>query len=73
MATDETLLEELYELLTLYFEFSPGGGLVKPFESINKIEPQLDRIIFKEALFARISDTIMKLMADEEKGDSKCI
>lgn len=73
MAKNEALLEELYELLTLYFEFSPGGGLVKPLEFIDKIEPQLDRVIFKEALFARISDTIMKLMADETKGASKCI
>ena len=62
MATDETLLEELYELLTLYFEFSPGGGLVKPFKNGDKIEPQLDRVIFREALFARISDTIMRLI-----------
>ncbi len=72
MAANEALLEELYELLTLYFEFSPGGGIVKPSKN-NKIEPQLDRVIFREALFARISDTIMKLMAEETKGDSICI
>lgn len=64
MAKDEEMLEELYELLTLYFEFSPGGDLAKPFEKKGKVEPQLDRVIFRERLFARISNTIMKLMAD---------
>jgi hypothetical protein len=64
LAKNEEVLEELYELLTLYFEFSPGGDLAKPFEKRGKVEPQLDRVIFKERLFAKISDTIMKLMAD---------
>lgn len=64
MVKNEEMLEELYELLTLYFEFSPGGDLAKPFEKKGKIEPQLDRVIFREMLFARISNTIMKLMAD---------
>ena len=64
MAKNEEMLEELYELLTLYFEFSPGGDLVKPFEKRGRAEPQLDRVIFREALFARISETIMKLMAE---------
>lgn len=63
MAANEEMLEELYELLTLYFEFSPGGSLVKTFEKQIKIEPVLDRIIFKEALLAKISETIMRLMA----------
>ena len=62
MAKNEEVLEELYELLTLYFEFSPGGDFVKPFEKQGRVEPQLDRVIFREALFARISETIMKLM-----------
>ena len=62
MVENEDMLEELYDLLTLYFEFSPGGNLVKTFEKRDKVEPQLDRVIFKEALFAKISDTIMKLM-----------
>jgi len=57
------MLEELYELLTLYFEFSPGGDLAKPFEKKGKVEPQLDRVIFREMLFANISSTIMKLMS----------
>ena len=63
MVKDEEMLEELYELLSLYFEFSPGGSLVKSFEKPYKIEPSLDRVILKETIFARISDTIMKLMA----------
>ena len=63
MAKNEEMLEELYELLTLYFEFSPGGDLAKPFEKKGKVEPQLDRVIFREMLFANISSTIMKLMS----------
>lgn len=63
MAQNEEMLEELYELLTLYFEFSPGGSLVKPFEPPAKIEPSLDRVIFREALLAKISDTVMRLIA----------
>ena len=59
MVTDEKMLEELYELLTLYFEFSPHGGFVKSFEKPNKIEPQLDRAIFREALLARITTLIV--------------
>lgn len=62
MAENEEMLEELYELLTLYFEFSPGGDFVKTFSKPQKIEPALDRVIFKEAILARISSTIMKLM-----------
>ena len=60
MVKDEKMLEELYELLTLYFEFSPGGDLVKPFDSRGKIEPQLDRVILREAIFAKITASLMK-------------
>ena len=62
MAENEEMLEELYELLTLYFEFSPGGSLVKTFDKHCHSDPTLDRIICKESLFAEITDTIMKLM-----------
>lgn len=55
MAENEALLEELYELLTLYFEFSPGGNFVKPNEKRQKTEPQLDRVIFKERLVREIN------------------
>ena len=42
MATDEKMLEELYELLGLYFEISPHGGFVKTFEKPCMVEPALD-------------------------------
>ncbi len=63
MAPDEKMLEELYELLTLYFEFSPGGSLAKPFDKHCHSDPTLDMIIFRETIFAKISETIMRLMA----------
>ena len=58
MAPDEKMLEELYELLTLYFEISPHGGLVKTFEKPHAIEPALDKAIFREELRSRI-DALM--------------
>lgn len=54
MAENEEMLEELYELLTLYFEISPHGGFVKTFDRRLDIEPALDRVIFKEELHSRI-------------------
>lgn len=62
MVTDEKVLEELYELLTLYFnlDFSPGGIFEKTFQTRHKNEPQLDKVIFKEKLLAIITETIMK-------------
>lgn len=62
MAANEEMLEELYELLTLYFEFSQGGSLVKTFDKHCNTDPTLDMVIFRETIFARISDTIMRLM-----------
>ena len=59
MAPDEKMLEELYELLTLYFEISPHGGLVKTSETNGLVEPALDRIVFREELFARITSLIV--------------
>lgn len=59
MAPDEKMLEELYELLTLYFEISPHGGLVKSFEKPQMIEPSLDLVIFREELLARITRLIV--------------
>lgn len=64
MVKNEDLLEELYELLTLYFEFSQGGDLVKPFGQPKKVEPQLDRVILREAIFAKITYCVMKLKVD---------
>ena len=59
MVTDEKMLEELYELLTLYFEISPHGGFVKTFEKPYLVEPGLDRVIFKEDLLAAITRLII--------------
>lgn len=59
MAPDEKMLEELYELLTLYFEISPHGGLVKTFEKPHAVEPALDYIFLKEKIFARITSLIV--------------
>ena len=59
MVTDEKMLEELYELLTLYFEISPHGGFVKTSRIVPDIEPQLDFVIFREELFARITKLIV--------------
>lgn len=59
MVTGEKVLEELYELLTLYFEISPHGGFVKTFEKPYLIEPGLDRVIFKEDLLAVITRLII--------------
>ena len=59
MATDEKMLEELYELLGLYFEISPHGGFVKTFEKPQKIEPALDYILLKEKIFARITSLLI--------------
>lgn len=60
MAANEEMLEELYELLTLYFEFSPGGSLVKTFDKHCHSDPTLDMVIFRETIFARITDCLMK-------------
>ena len=59
MVTDENLLEELYELLTLYFEISPHGGFVKTFQKPHMVEPALDQVIFREHLLARITELIV--------------
>ena len=63
MVANEKMLEELYELLTLYFEFSPGGNLVKTFDKHCHSDPTLDMVIFRETILAKISETIMRLMA----------
>lgn len=55
----EKMLEELYELLGLYFEISPHGGFVKTCGNRLDVEPQLDRVIFKEKLLAQITSLIV--------------
>ena len=60
MAPDEKMLEELYELLALYFEVSPHGGIVKGFEKTQFVEPALDHILLREKLLTRITTLIME-------------
>ncbi len=60
MVANEEMLEELYDLLTLYFEFSPGGNLVKTFDKHCNSNPTLDIVIFRETILARITDILMR-------------
>lgn len=56
----DDLFEKLYELLTLYFDYGRvKTGVVSCNEIITSIEPQLDSIILKEDLAARI-DSILR-------------
>lgn len=66
MATDEKMLEELYELLTLYFEIRQPAGIMHATASKERIEPQLDRVILQKELLARISSLIVG-------GDKQCL
>ena len=67
MATNEEVLEELYELLGLYFGIEIGGGIVKPGKSY--VEPQLDRVIFREKLLTRITTLIIAEFTCNSKGE----
>ena len=60
MAPNEEMLEELYELLTLYFEISPHGGLVNSFEKPHLVEPALDHILLREKLLSKITMLMVK-------------
>ena len=50
----EQILEELYELLDLYFRIEIGSGIVRTNEDISNIEPSLDRKILREEIFEKI-------------------
>ena len=50
----EEVLEELYELLDLYFRIEIGSGIVRTDEDISRIEPSLDREIFREGILEKI-------------------
>lgn len=65
MAPDEKVLEELYELLELYFNISQKGGLVKTFEKPHLVEPALDRILLREKLLTKITMLIMETISHE--------
>lgn len=60
MVTDEKVLEELYELLGMYFSLSlPGGIVFKECKDSKDVQPQLDRVIFQEHVLAKISKLII--------------
>jgi len=67
MATDEKMLEELYELLGLYFGIEIGNGVVKPGKGM--VEPQLDRVILREKLLTRITTLIVEGFTCNSKGE----
>ena len=60
MAPDEKALEELYELLTLYFTVHTHGGLVNGLEKPKLVEPALDHILLREKLLTKITTLIME-------------
>lgn len=70
MAQDEEVLEELYELLGLYFGLDIGGGIVKTTNR-SMMEPALDRVIFREKLLTRITTLIMAEFLCNSKGEDK--
>ena len=60
MVKDEKVLEELYELLGLYFAINlPGGVIASGFKDCKNVEPALDKLIFQEKIFARITSLIV--------------
>lgn len=67
MAANEEVLEELYELLGLYFGIEIGNGVVKPGKGM--VEPQLDRVILREKLLTRITTLIVEGFTCNSKGE----
>lgn len=67
MAADEEMLEELYELLTLYFTISQPGGLVNGSEKPRLIEPALDHILLREKVLTKITTLIMEIISHGKK------
>lgn len=67
MAANETVLEELYDLLGLYFGIEIGNGIVHPGRG--NVEPQLDRAIFREKLLTRITTLILEEFVCNSKGE----
>lgn len=60
MAANEKMLEELYDLLTLYFSIPLHGGLVNGLEKPKFVEPALDYVLLREKLLTRITTLIME-------------
>ena len=51
----EELLEELYELLTLYFDVPVNTGMIYTFDSRFDSRGGLDHVIFRELIREEIS------------------
>ena len=68
MAENEEVLEELYELLGLYFHIGIGGGIVG-LNHRKDVEPQLDRAIFRESILTRITTLITEEFLCNSKGE----
>lgn len=61
LVENEEVLEELYELLGLYFSLKiPGGIIEKNNLNGQRAEPSLDRIELQEKIFAEITSTIIE-------------
>ncbi len=55
-------LEELYELLELYFHnYQINEGLIKPSGNCTDAQPQLDMVIFREEILKHISQLLHSL------------
>ena len=60
----EEKLEELYELLDLYFRIEIGSGIVRTDLDISRIEPSLDLIIVKEEIIEKIAGITCLIMEE---------
>ena len=59
MAENEEVLEELYELLSMYFDIGRvKSGIVSCHNVSVIVEPQLDEVILREELIFRINDNV---------------
>ena len=57
----DEILEELYELLDLYFRIGLGSGFVKAGEQLRWFEPTLNYVECKEDILEKILERSQKL------------
>lgn len=71
MVADEKVLEELYELLTLYFSIvdSVCTGPIHVNSQIKNVESSLDKVIFQKEILARITTLIIAEFVCNSKGE----
>ena len=50
----DDVLEELYTLLDLYFRIETGSWIVRADEGISKVEPALNRKIYRDEILKKI-------------------